>query len=146
MKCCICENNTEPHIIYNTPLYKCYNCKGYYIDNSIIDTFILNYSNAIIKYKSNRHKEIFVDLIKISKKSHIYLNKDIECKYGCRKECNFYKFKYLNFEFRFCNFINKYYIELEDLKNFIYKTHKLSLIYYYKEIIFKNIKKLFVKR
>ncbi len=145
MKCCICKNNTELHILYDIPIYKCYKCNGYYIKDTIIDTFILKYANDKIKYKSNKHKIIFSKIITLSNKAHKYVPDDIKCNYGCRDNCNFYKFKYLMFDFRYCNFINKYYIEIDKLEQYIYKTYKKSLIYYYKEIIFNGIKKLFVK-
>lgn len=146
MKCLLCNNNLEPYYVYDFITYKCYNCNQYYINSKHIDFFIQTFINNTIKCKSDRHKEILFDICGLKNKSYNYLNNDIKCKnIECRKKCFVYQFKYKNLIFRECNFASYYIIDLDNFKKYIDKNYKLSLYYFYKEIIFNKIKKLFVK-
>lgn len=145
MKCLICNTQLEPVMIYDFSIHKCYNCNLYYIKEKYLLSFFINYADRIIKYKCERHRQILFDLLNIKLKKYLYINDDIQCKQHCYKNCVFYKFKYNNFIFRFCNLKELYCFDIDNLKAFIIKSNKKSLFYYYKEIILNKIKKLFVK-
>lgn len=145
-KCYLCNSKLSDHNIYNFYIKYCDNCDVYYIDKKYINTFFINYADNIIKYKSTRHKELLYKFLEITNNTYIVDKDLIQCmNQECMQTCYYNKLHYKNLTFYFCNYTNQYCFNISNLKQYIIKNNRISLFYYYKEIIFKGLKKLFVK-
>ena len=67
------------------------------------------------------------------------------CNKQCNNNCSLILYSFHGFKFYYCNFTDYYIINISKLESNIYKQYRISLYYYYKEIILKWFRELFIK-
>lgn len=148
MKCYLCGNILlREQMIHGHIFSVCDNCKICLIKKNYIDSLIKQISKYY-KFKNTRHIQIFLSRVLIANKDKEYqaINYNTKCQnISCRNNCDILKYKYNKFEFYYCNYSDYYLININKLEKFVYKQRKISLFYFYKEIIQKKLKGLFVK-
>lgn len=148
MVCLLCGKTlNKDKILFNHIFNICESCNVYFIKKDYIDSLIKQIFKYF-KFKNDRHFQIFLSRVLIQDKDREYKIIDYNRKCAitfCTKNCNIIKYEYNGFKFYYCNFTDYYLINIDKLEKFIYKQRKISLFYFYKEIILKKIKGLFVK-
>jgi hypothetical protein len=147
MKCYLCDTELKEIMKFGHIVEICPNCNHYYIKKKYINSFLIRASEHF-KFKNNNLRLIFLNRILLLNKDKNYKivhDKTICTNISCMKNCSLILYSYNGFKFYFCNLVDYYIINNQKLNTNLYKQKRISLIYYYKEIILKKLKGLFVK-
>lgn len=147
MRCYLCNTDLTEAIKFGHILKYCPKCNHFFIEKKYINsTFKRAFEH--IKFKNKRHYDIFLNRILLQDKDKYYKikhDKAICTNTFCMKDCSLILYSFYGFKFYYCNLVDYYIINIQKMQSNIYKQRQISLIYYYKEIILKKIKGLFVK-